>query len=281
MDFGVLQYLDLPGAKDFFTRFNVPIEPSDTTPLESKYIDFSTGLPVPNYATADQASVFAALTAYGQIAGSYTPLFFPGYANFPDQVPEDLALPFGEFVVKYNLQAAMPILWNFVSAIDNVLATPTLFVFQNFGGVHLNALLQPGGFFVPTSHNNSELYAAVQQYLSADLLLASTVSAAKREDSGVKLVLNTPSGKKLVKAKKLVVTAGPSNENLKALDLDSTETGIFGKWEFSSMHAGLVSHTGMPDGLAIVNAVPDASPGTLNWPKGQYVSELMFSHVPG
>jgi hypothetical protein len=276
----VLTYLDLPGAKDFFARFNIPIGPFPRDPLESKYIDFSTGLPVPNY-PADQGAMMAALGAYGQVVAGFVNQTFPGYFDLPEQVPDDLALPFGRFVAKYNLQAALPFLWQFVSAVGDVLAVPALFVIQNLNAVVLNLLQQPDGFFVPSSHNNSELYAAVQQYLSADLLLSSTVSVADRSDSGVKLVVNTPSGKKLVKAKKLLVTAAPTISNLKALDLDTTEKTVFGKWEWTSDWVGVISHTGLPDGLDLVNTVPDSSPSALNLPKSSYVSSIGFSRVPG
>lgn len=276
----MIAYIDLPGVKDFFARFNVSIEAAPQVPLVNKYIDFSTGLPVSNY-PENQAAIMTALGTYGQIAAGFVNETFPGYFNLPEQVPEDLALPFGQFLAKYNLQATLPILWSFISALGDVLSVPTLFALQNFNAIELNAIQQPGGFFVPSSHNNSQLYAAVQQYLSADLLLSSTVSVTDRTDSGVKLVVNTPSGKKLIKAKKLLVTAAPTIDNLKKLDLDVTETDVFGKWQYSSDFVGVISHTGMPDGLDVVNVVPDSSPTSLNLPKPPFVSEIRFSGVPG
>lgn len=276
----MITYVDLPGAKDFFARFDVPIEPLPLVPLQNKYIDFSTGLPLPNY-PADEATMMAALGRYGQVIAGFVNETFPGYFNLPEQVPEDLAMPFGQFVAKYDLQAVLPFLWPFVSAVGDVLAVPTLFVIQNLNAVILNALQQPGGLFVPRSHNNSQLYAAVQQYLSTDLLLSSTVGVADRTDSSVRLVVNTPSGKKLIKAKKLLVTAAPTVDNLKKLDLDTTETEVFGKFEWSSDWVGVISHTGLPDGLDLFNVVPDSSPSSLNLPKPPFVSDIKFSGVPG
>lgn len=280
IDFGVIAYVDLPGVKDFFARFNISIEPIPQPPLVNKYIDFSTGRTVSNY-PADQLAVNTALGTYGQIAAGYVNETFPGYFNLPEQVPEDLALPFGQFLAKYNIQAALPTLWSFISAVGDVLEAPTLFVIQNLNAVVLNAIQQPGGFFVPSSHNNSQLYASVQQYLSADLLLGSTVSVTDRSDSGVKLVVNIPSGKKLVKAKKLLVTAAPTVDNLKKLDLDTTEIDVFGKWQWSSDYVGVISHTGLPDGLDVVNVVPDSSASSFNLPKPPFVAEVKFSGVPG
>ncbi|OIW22922.1 FAD/NAD(P)-binding domain-containing protein, partial [Coniochaeta ligniaria NRRL 30616] len=280
IDFGVIAYLDLPGVKDFFARFNVSVEAAPLAPLVTKYIDFSTGLPVPSY-PADQAAIVTALGTYGQLSAGFLNETFPGYFNFPEQVPEDLALPFGQFLSKYNLQAALPILWSFLSALGDVLSVPTLFALQNFNAIELNAIQQPGAFFVPTSHNNSQLYGAVQQHLSADLLLSSTVSVTDRTESGVKLIVNTPSGKKLIKAKKLLVTAAPTIDNLKKLDLDNTEIDVFSKWQYSSDYVGVISHIGIPDGLDIVNVVPDSSPSSLNLPKPPFVSEIKFSGVPG
>lgn len=225
--------------------------------------------------------MITALGTYGQISAGFVNETFPGYFDFPEQVPEDLALPFGQFLAKYNLQAALPIMWSFLSALGDVLSVPTLFALQNFNAIHLNAIQQPGGFFVPSSHNNSQLYAAVQRYLSSDLLLSSTISVTDRTDSDVRLVVSTPSGKKLVKAKKLLVTAAPTIDNLRQLDLDTTETSVFGKWQYSSDYVGVLSHTGLPDGLDIVNVAQDSSPSSLSLPKPPFVSEIKFSGVPG
>ncbi|KAB5513268.1 FAD dependent oxidoreductase [Coniochaeta sp. 2T2.1] len=281
IDFGVIAYVDLPGVKDFFARFNVPIEAMPQVPLDTRYIDFTTGQPVANYAT-DQTAIFTALATYAQLSAAYVNQTFPGYFNFPDEVPEDLALPFGDFLAKYNLQDAVPFLRGFLLAIGDMLSVPTLFALQNFNAIHLNAIQQPAGFFVPSSRNNSELYAAVQQYLLPDLLLGSTVSVADRTDAGgVTLVVNTPSGRKLVKAKKLLVTAAPTVDNLKKLGLDTVETNVFGKWEYSSDYVGVVANAGLPDGLDILNTSPDSSPGSLNLPKLPFVSEIKYSGVPG
>lgn len=43
----------------------------------------------------------------------------------------------------------------------------------------------------------------------------------------------------------------------------------------------MISHTGLPDGLYIINTVPDSSPGALNLPKPPLVAEIRFSGIPG
>jgi hypothetical protein len=214
------------------------------------------------------------------VVAQYLNITFPS-VNLPDPVPEDLAMPFGQFVAKYNIQAALPFLWASISAVGDILTAPTLFVIQNLNAATLNAYSQPGGLFIPSSHSNSQLYQTIQQYLAPDLLLSSTVSASQRSDSGVTLVVNTPSGKKLVKAKKLLVTAAPTVDNLKTLDLDAAETDVFSKWQWSSDLVGVLSHTGLPDGLDISNVVPDGSPTSLHLPKPPYVAEIRFTGVPG
>jgi hypothetical protein len=270
------------GTLEFFSRFGVSTVPITSTSLTNKYVDFSTGLGVTSYPSPNQTAANIALGTYAQIAGQYTPLFFPGYFSWPlpPNIPEDLTMPFGQFVQKYSIQAALPTIWTFVNALGDVLNSPTLFVMQLFGAVQINSLAT-GGFVVPVSHNNSQLYGAIASSLGSNVLYSSTVSASQRDSSGIKLIVNTPAGKKLVKAKKLLVTAAPTVDNLSKLDLDATETNIFGKWSFRSDYVGVISHTGLPDGLDIINAVPDGSAGVDNFPTPPFVTDFAFTGVPG
>ncbi|KAK3934221.1 putative amine oxidase [Diplogelasinospora grovesii] len=278
LDYGVQAYITLPGVKEFFARFNIPTIAVSQPSFVTQYIDFSTGKPVANYPASDQTAMQTALGTYAQITGQYLDLFFPGYWNLTLPIPDDLAMPFGQFVQKYNLAAMLPIAWGFISAVGDVLDTPTLIMMQNFNAVHIQSL-SSGGFFVPASHNNSQLYAAALGYLSADVLLGSHVSAASRENTGVKLLVKTPAGPKLVIAKKLLFTAPPTTDNLATFDLDGTESALFSKWQFSSVYVGVLSKTGLPDGLDLENATPN--PAKHNLPTVPFVAQFIFSGLPG
>ena len=199
----------------------------------------------------------------------------------PNPVPEDLALPFGQFVAKYSLQAALPLIWGFVNAVGDVLNTPTLNVLLNFHAVHVQQLAT-GGFFAPTSHNNSQLYAAVQSSLGADVLLNSKVSVSDRQPTGVRFVVKGRDNKeKLVKVKRLLVTIPPTKSNLYPFDLDAAESAVFSQWQWSNVQVGLFRGAQLPDGLTLINTSPDGSPASYNLPKPPFVWQHSFTGLPG
>jgi hypothetical protein len=192
-------------------------------------------------------------------------------------------MPFGDFVQKYNLDAAVPTIWKFTNYAGDILAETTAYIMAQFGAVHLNATAN-GGFLVPTIFNNSVLYARAAQQLGSDLLLSSTIISVSRDDTGVNLVVNSNGHQQLIKAKKLLVTAPPLSSILKPLNLDPVEEFVFSQWEYQSAYVGILANTGLPDGLEVVNGVTDSSPNVLNLPGayGQdYVQDFVFTGVPG
>jgi len=152
---------------------------------------------------------------------------------------------------------------------------------QNFGASHIQAL-QSGGFFIPSSHNNSQLYAAVQASLADSLVLGSKICVSSRDNTGVTLVTKGPNNtKKLIKAKRLLVTIPPTRDNMYPFDLNANEKTLFSKWQWQNIFAGVLANHGLPDGLDIVNTSPDASPAAYNLPKTPFVWQYVFSGVPG
>jgi len=77
--------------------------------LPSQFIDFVTGAAV-NFTSPAPLDMFGALGAMYGIFKPYERLFTPSYSQFPApaSIPADLLLPFGEFVTKYHLEAAVP-----------------------------------------------------------------------------------------------------------------------------------------------------------------------------
>jgi hypothetical protein len=66
------------------------------------------------------------------------------------------------------------------------------------------------------------------------VLLTSTVLETDRGATGVKLIVGTPTGGDVIKAKKLLITAALTVDNLCKPDLDLTEVSVFKKWQRSS-----------------------------------------------
>ena len=92
--------------------------------------------------------------------------------------------------------------------------------------------------------------------------------AASRSDSGVKLIIQTPKGLKLVIASKLVISAPPLVSNLAGFDLSVQERSLFQQWATGAYYATLVSNTGIPDTVAITNVGADTA---YNLPVGKYI----------
>ncbi|KAL8284404.1 hypothetical protein RB597_001856 [Gaeumannomyces tritici] len=284
VDFGVLAYLDLPGVKDFFARFKIPTIPITGSPFQNKYVDFKTGKTVDGYPAFSQDDVRAALTTFAMTTLKYNDLFFPGYFGLVElqkkggAVPEDLIMPFGQFVAKYKIEAAVPTIWTFASGLGDVLAAPTVFVLQNINAVHLGQI-QSGGMF--RTANNSALYDAVAHQLGpGSVMYGSRVAAADRRADGVTLLVKGRCGKdELVKARRLLVTIPPTKDNMHQFDADAAENDIFAKWTATDIQVGLLTGSDMPDGISINNA--DPSNATLHLPKGTYVDPIASTGIPG
>ncbi|KAK3326855.1 hypothetical protein B0H66DRAFT_513480 [Apodospora peruviana] len=274
-DFGVQNWNDYGPAAAFFARMNVSVGAPARTPLVSNYVDFTTGLAV-NYSAPASADRTAALAAFLAAILPYEDMLLPGYWNFPrpDAIPADLLLPFGEFVAKYHLQAAVNQVFEVTGmGVGDMINTPALYVIQAFGGPMIRNFLGQAGALAPTSRRNIEIYEAVAKRLGGDVLYSSTVTQAVRTSAGVTLLVKDAKGKtKLVVAKKLLIAIEPTAENMEPFELDKTEKEVFGKFKYSKVHAGVVSHPSLPVNVSLVNTPASASPANyLELPKPNFI----------
>jgi hypothetical protein len=252
-DIGVRVWHDIDLVKNFFARFNVPLTPASfATPpgIVTDFVDFRTGAVVPGFTPSDPT---AALGAYAAQIAQY-PYLEVGF-DLPDPIPADLLLPFGDFVVKYNLAAAVGTIFSFNQGIGNLLTTPTIYVIKLFGLSIIQGIQT--GFLTTERHDNSEIYQNAQAVLSAAnvLLLSSHVTATQRDsnDGYARLLVSTPSGPKLVKAKKIMLTIPPTIQNLAPFDLDHTERSLFSQFSTSGYYTALIRNSGIPDNVIVQN----------------------------
>jgi NAD(P)-binding Rossmann-like domain len=250
IDIGVVVWHDLDVVRNFFSRFDVPLTkgtPSSPNIVQT-VVDFRTGKAVTGLTPSDPT---AALGAYAAQLAKY-PYLEAGF-DLPNPVPADLLLPFSDFVAKYGLSGAVNIIFSFNQGIGNLLSTPTLYVMKLFGLGVLQGI--QSGFLVTERHDNSEVYEKAQAALSSadSLLLSSHIVATKRDATGVKVLVSTPSGPKVIKAKKILLTIPPSLENLAPLDLDNTERSLFKQFSATGYYTGLLRHSGIPDNTSIQN----------------------------
>ena len=274
VDYGVQIFHNIDIVKTYFARFNIPLQTAvlGSPGSVADYVDFRTGKLVPGFTEPDPSAAFA---AYGAQVAKY-PYLETGF-NLPDPVPADLLLPFGEFVQKYNLAAVVPSLFRFVAGVGNILERSTLYVFKYFG---LDALQDLSiGFLTTVRLDNSELYRKALAELGQNVLLNSHVIATDRSGSnGVKVLVQTPTGPKLILAKKLIITIPPKLDNLVGFDLSKNETDLFAQFRNTGYYTSLIRNTSIPPHISLTNVAPD-TPYNLPPLPGLYA--ITETRVPG
>ncbi|KAF9874228.1 amine oxidase [Colletotrichum karsti] len=276
-DVGVYSYTDYPGAREFFERFNIPIQDPVRLTLTTTYANFATGKRV-NYTAPAYASTQAGLATYLELCAKYEEYILPSYVKFPtasEGIPEDLTLKFSDFVAKYKLEAAVPRVFQVTGlGMGNLGDQTTLYVMQAFGAPIVRSLLGQIGSFVPVSLRNQDIYDAIAELLGDDVLYSSTAIKTARTDEGVEvLVKGADNTRTLIRAKKLLISFEPTLDNLNGIDIDEEETAVFGKWQWSSVYAGVVSHSSLPDMTAYTNIVPG---NWLSLPRTPFVDGLSY-----
>ena len=252
IDIGVIVWHNTDFVKKYFARFNIPLEPANFAPapgVTSKEVDFSTGKVANDYVPANAT---AGLAAYAAELAKY-PYLVKNPGKLPQQVPTDLLLSFGDFVKKYPAVGdAVSTISATVGGFGNILRLPMLYIFKIFTPELLQDLQI--GFITTARHDNSELYEKFTTELGKDGFLNSRVVAMDRSPAGrVKLIIKTPSGPKLLRAKKLVSTIPPILSNLQGFDLNQNEISIFKQFKYKSYYAAALNNSGIPDTLSLGN----------------------------
>jgi hypothetical protein len=258
-NYGVQSYIDYKGAKAFFERFGIPLQPNVLFSSDTLNVDPNTGKLVPNVAPAPPLnSSIAALQKYYEVIVPWNDYMLPGYWNFPpgDQIPADLLLPFSDFVAKYNLEDMAPII-AIVSGQNINTQYPTLSVVKNFGATVVAGFLN-NTFFDPVPFNNSLLYGKAERLLGDNVVLTSTVVEATRSEHGISLVVeDLQTGKRiLVSAKRLLVASQPSINNLAVLGLDEQEKAVFSTWSYGTVYTAVLKTNLIPDNTSVTFVTP-------------------------
>ncbi|EFX05568.1 amine oxidase flavin-containing superfamily [Grosmannia clavigera kw1407] len=264
-DYGVAAYTNYTGTLDFFARLGINVTTASSLAVESTYVDMSTGLAI-NYTAPSLTDEVVALEKYYNISSQYADLYLPSYANWPapTDIPEDLLLPFRDFAQKYDLDAALFLLWwTIVSGLGNMLDAPTLYVFQTFGPTTAAAFLGEAPEWVPESRRNQDIYDKIAEILGAPAVMTNSlvVSAQRLADNdGVTLVVEdqTTMAYTIVNAKRLVMAIEPTASNVEPFDMDTKETAVFAKGNWSAVNTGIITHPSLPvDGQ--INNLPAAA----------------------
>lgn len=269
-------YLNRDTTKAFFDRFDVELVDPDLGEyidliFATKNVDFTTGEPVDvDYGPVDLLGIPISLAGYTALAVKYQSWFENGYFQTGD-VPEDLLLPFGDFLKKYNIEGALGLLRNLLWLSD-ALTTPTWHVMAVVGQPQIAAFglgLTGPAFKWPGTGSSETLFDNVLALMKDDVLLQSTVSSSTRSDNGSTLVVDTPSGQTTVNAKKVLFAATPSPDNVGSWDLDETESDLFSKFQWETLYVGVVNGTGLPSDLPGIRNTPNDAEG-LFLPTGSF-----------
>jgi NAD(P)-binding Rossmann-like domain len=272
---GVQVFHNTSIVSNYFQRLGVALKAFTSTPFPSTYLDFDSGKSVPGFTPASTAAVGQAFQTYGAILAANYSYLEAGYF-LPDPVPEELLIPFEDFATKYGLGAIVPILSDYNQNNGELWKQPTLYVIKAFGLALLQAFEQ--GFV--TTHDVSDLYKSAAGVLGGNVLYSSTVIAMDRNCSTgyVNIVVETPNGKKLVRAKKLLMTGPPMLDNLEGWDLSDAEEDVFGKFCALGYFAGVILNNGIPETSDVSN-IGAHNPFNLNSLPGCYV--LIHTNLPG
>ncbi|GAB7350131.1 hypothetical protein MBLNU459_g0804t1 [Dothideomycetes sp. NU459] len=258
VDYGVQTFWDIPATRDYFDYLNLTTGPYSGITLTGYHADFQTGKPVTGVHQSTN------LTTYEAQLNKYPYL---GYGwSLPKPIPSDLLLPFGDFVAKYNLQdVAYSIFMDGEGAanpplLEQLTVNVLKLIDDSFFDTNAGASINP-------TNGNGDIYAKAGARLGKNVLLSSTVSSAQRPsgNGSIELVVQTPSGTKLVRASKLLVSIPPLLDNMQPFDLDSAESDLFSQWTYSNYFVMLVNNTGLPANYHFSNA--NSSAATYNIPQ--------------
>lgn len=222
-------------------------------------VDFKTGasLNASSLINSNVTALAAGLLGFQSEMAKY-PSIFSSWKNLTSPINEDLLLPFGDFLAKYNLEGAAFTAFSFAQGAGNILAQPTLYVMKYLNPLTVTSIIS-NSFVGNGLSNNQELYNRALAELAETAFLSSHVHNIVRDDTGVEVHMYTPTGPKLIKARKLLITIPPKYEHLSPiLDLDLTERSIFRQFNNSYYWDMILKNTGLPTNLSLSNLDPAA-----------------------
>lgn len=249
-DYGVTIWHNLTVVTNYLARLNVELEDANvaasSTGLEL-FVDFSTGKALTNFTPTDPTD---ALVAYSDQLERFT--FLNGGFELPNPVPADLLLPFGDFVQKFGLNSIVDTAFDFGQTLGVIRQQPTIYVIKRFGQDILRNLFD-NSFVNTAAHDNSLLYQSASALLGDNVFFNSRVLQTTRTNNGISVLITTPSGQRVIKAKTLVIAIPQVPSNLVGFDLSEEEASLFSKFQSVGYWTGLLNNTGLPAGLTVTN----------------------------
>ncbi|EAQ83425.1 hypothetical protein CHGG_09829 [Chaetomium globosum CBS 148.51] len=273
IDIGVVVFQPLPAVLRFFDKFKVPLANTSTLTANVPGQPANLSVPAPLYQTIqtytdlrdgsgvnitrDDLSIGPALAGLAAVMAKYS-YILDGFQTLPHPVPEDLVMPFGDFMTKHNLTAAIPIVFQVGQGLGSLLQLPTLYVIKYFNLGDVAALRE--GYLTQAQGNNSLLYVRAASYLGpSNILFESTVISANRRrtpsNRAELLVSARDGGVRLLSCAQILLTIPPTLSNLAGWDLTPDEHAVFSQLTGATGYwTGLVRGVGLNQTVAHQNA---------------------------
>jgi len=280
-DIGVVVLHNLPVVTNYFARLGAPLIalPPDAFAGTNVNFDFRTGQQQ-TFSEPTAAETGAALQTYYGYLQQLKATYFDLDSSFdlPNPVPRDLTMKFRDFVTKYGLGALVRTAFQFGQGAGDMLDMPAAYILKLFSSQVVSSIFGIGGGFVACPTGNSTLYENATALLGDDVVLGSDVLHVERNKNGVIVQVDTPQGRYIVKAKKLVFTAPPTPDNLCSFDLDCVEESIVRRFDKNFYYTGLLKLEGVPAGLSVTNSNAHTA---YNLPQLPGIYGLNPTRVPG
>ncbi|KAK9421385.1 putative Amine oxidase domain-containing protein [Seiridium unicorne] len=271
VDIGVIIFHPIPAVFDFFNKFNVPLVNMSEVQANEAGQPANLSVPAAMYNTVRRDSDFKdgsevtlnssdgladALQRFAEVLSQY-PYLLDGY-DLPDPIPEDLYLPFGAFIEKYNLTDAFPLIYQISQGMGDLLHVSTIYAIKYFNLDDLHNMIS--GYFTEAQGNNSLLYSRAAEYIGAsNVLLESSVVSANRQNTTTGrpelLVSARDEGLKLLSCGQILLTIPPTLTNLRGWDLTPEEYSVFSQYITANGYwTGLVQNVGLNQTESIYNS---------------------------
>ncbi|KAF2729842.1 FAD/NAD(P)-binding domain-containing protein [Polyplosphaeria fusca] len=262
-EYGVQNFIDTGNATGFFERIGVPLgPPGPRVPLTTRYVDFAKAVEL-NFIPPQADAQTAAFKRFLEIAEKYEPYYGTGYWEFPENVPEDLAMPFGDFAKKYQFEDAVHLIYRVTAyGTGDISKRVTLYVLQAFGASMARNFLGLQAALVPASHRNQDVYDVIANILGSDVMLSTTVVESIRTAQGITLVTKNSKSDvtTTIKAKKLLIAIEPHAANFELFHPTPAEQAIFGAFNWTRIVAGIVTNEALPANTSLFNLPSAAAP---------------------
>ncbi|KAK5686700.1 hypothetical protein LTR17_026899, partial [Elasticomyces elasticus] len=251
-DYGVIFYGNCSVTMDFFNYLGVEVTGGEE-PKTQIFADFATGATIPHDIVANKTGDYlTSLKGWIVQLAKYPWLTDNSGWHFPATFDDEIFMPFGEYLAKYNL-GGLATLLTYTSQSGNILGAPALYYMKwcNRAASGLGGYWQKDG-------NNQEIYNTAFTKLGAakNVYLNSKVNAVHRDSHGVAVRFATPSGEHTVMASQLVMAIPPTLDNLGFLDISPTERSLFGQFNNNYIYSGVVLNSGLPQESVVINFDP-------------------------